>query len=157
MNLGSKTMRQEIVDEAREWLGTKFVHQARIKGMGCDCVGLIIGVGINTGVLDVNMNSMEVRKFMGYSKRPDPRMILLALRTFMVPVRKNEAGAGDVVYRSYEVEPQHLGILTGPFKEMKSGVVHALRWPNRKVIENRTDEDWYQNVVSAWRYPGMVI
>jgi NlpC/P60 family putative phage cell wall peptidase len=33
-----------IVAEARSWIGTPYRHQASLKGVGCDCLGLIRGV-----------------------------------------------------------------------------------------------------------------
>jgi NlpC/P60 family putative phage cell wall peptidase len=33
-----------IVAEARAWLGTPYRHQASLKGVGCDCLGLLRGV-----------------------------------------------------------------------------------------------------------------
>lgn len=33
-----------IVDEARRWLGTPYVHQASLRGVGSDCLGLVRGV-----------------------------------------------------------------------------------------------------------------
>ena len=37
-------VRRRIVEEARSWVGTPYVHQASCKGAGCDCLGLIRGV-----------------------------------------------------------------------------------------------------------------
>ncbi len=37
-------IRQRIIEEAKSWLGTPYVHQASCKGAGCDCLGLIRGV-----------------------------------------------------------------------------------------------------------------
>jgi NlpC/P60 family putative phage cell wall peptidase len=34
----------EIVRLARTWVGTPYVHQASVKGAGCDCLGLLRGV-----------------------------------------------------------------------------------------------------------------
>jgi NlpC/P60 family putative phage cell wall peptidase len=34
----------QIVHAARGWIGTPYVHQASIKGIGCDCLGLLRGV-----------------------------------------------------------------------------------------------------------------
>jgi len=34
----------EIVTVARSWIGTPYVHQASVKGAGCDCLGLLRGV-----------------------------------------------------------------------------------------------------------------
>lgn len=33
-----------VVDEARRWIGTPYVHQAATRGAGCDCLGLIRGL-----------------------------------------------------------------------------------------------------------------
>src|SRR5471030_1040572 len=34
----------EIVRIARSWIGTPYLHQASVKGAGCDCLGLLRGV-----------------------------------------------------------------------------------------------------------------
>ena len=36
--------RSLIVSEARSWIGTPYRHQASLKGVGCDCLGLVRGV-----------------------------------------------------------------------------------------------------------------
>jgi len=33
-----------FVAEARRWIGTPYVHQASVRGAGCDCLGLIRGL-----------------------------------------------------------------------------------------------------------------
>ena len=37
-------MNQQIVNAARTWIGTPYLHQASVKGVGCDCLGLLRGV-----------------------------------------------------------------------------------------------------------------
>jgi NlpC/P60 family putative phage cell wall peptidase len=34
----------KVVQVARSWTGTPYVHQASVKGAGCDCLGLLRGV-----------------------------------------------------------------------------------------------------------------
>jgi NlpC/P60 family putative phage cell wall peptidase len=36
--------RASIVAEARSWIGTRYMHQASVKAVGCDCLGLVRGV-----------------------------------------------------------------------------------------------------------------
>ena len=36
--------RAAIVAAARLWLGTPYLHQASLRGVGCDCLGLVRGV-----------------------------------------------------------------------------------------------------------------
>jgi NlpC/P60 family putative phage cell wall peptidase len=38
------TSRAAIIAEARSWIGTPYRHQASLKGIGCDCLGLARGV-----------------------------------------------------------------------------------------------------------------
>lgn len=33
-----------VVAAARGWIGTPFRHRASLKGVGCDCLGLVLGV-----------------------------------------------------------------------------------------------------------------
>src|SRR5262245_38697485 len=37
-------MRRQIVTLARTWLGTPYHHQASVKGVGTDCIGLVRGI-----------------------------------------------------------------------------------------------------------------
>ena len=36
--------REKIIAEARAWIGTPYRHQASLKSVGCDCLGLVRGV-----------------------------------------------------------------------------------------------------------------
>lgn len=46
-----KLTRNQIIAEAESWEGTKWQHQASVKGIACDCAGLIRGVYCNlTGI-----------------------------------------------------------------------------------------------------------
>lgn len=36
--------RDQIVAAARSWIGTPYHHQQSVKGVGCDCLGLVRGV-----------------------------------------------------------------------------------------------------------------
>ncbi len=41
---------EKVVSTTKEWLGTPYLHQAAKKNLGCDCLGLILGVGRELGV-----------------------------------------------------------------------------------------------------------
>lgn len=36
--------RAQLVASARSWIGTPYLHQASLRGVGCDCLGLLRGV-----------------------------------------------------------------------------------------------------------------
>lgn len=44
MNDNKIILRTEIISAARSWIGTPYRHQASIRGIGCDCLGLVRGV-----------------------------------------------------------------------------------------------------------------
>ncbi len=35
---------ERVITIARSWIGTPYIHQASLKGVGCDCLGLLRGV-----------------------------------------------------------------------------------------------------------------
>lgn len=37
-------MEIDVVRIARSWIGTPYVHQASVRGVGCDCLGLLRGI-----------------------------------------------------------------------------------------------------------------
>ena len=40
----SALSRQMIVEAARAWIGTPYLHQGSLQHVGCDCLGLLRGV-----------------------------------------------------------------------------------------------------------------
>lgn len=43
-------LREQVVIEARRWLGTPYHHHASLLGVGCDCLGLHRGVAEALGI-----------------------------------------------------------------------------------------------------------
>lgn len=41
---GSRELPERIVQSARRWIGTPYMHQASVRGAGCDCLGLVRGI-----------------------------------------------------------------------------------------------------------------
>lgn len=67
---------EQIVAQARTWLGTKYHHQGRLKKSakgpgGCDCLGLIIGVIDELGLQDGNGNPLTQADEFNYSMYPE--------------------------------------------------------------------------------------
>jgi NlpC/P60 family putative phage cell wall peptidase len=46
-----RLQREQVIGEARSWIGTKFHNNQRLKGVGCDCLGLIVSVMETVGVV----------------------------------------------------------------------------------------------------------
>ncbi|MDD3183389.1 MAG: hypothetical protein PHD48_11390, partial [Alphaproteobacteria bacterium] len=67
----NKSTRMDAVFEARAWLNTPFHHQASVKGAGCDCIGLIKGVGMALKLVDYDPASPQAQAFANYSMLPN--------------------------------------------------------------------------------------
>src|SRR5690606_33648301 len=44
MDASDEAVRAAVVSEALTWVGTPYRHQASLKGVACDCLGLVRGV-----------------------------------------------------------------------------------------------------------------
>ena len=142
--------REAIVAEARTWLGVPWRHQGWRKDTGCDCVGLIRGVGHALGLFDASDENPAHARFVGYPRESDPPLMQAALALYFVPILRGDAGAGDVLWLRFAGEPRHLAILAEG-----EHVIHALESVG-KVVEHRLDARWAQRCVAAWRFPGIV-
>jgi NlpC/P60 family putative phage cell wall peptidase len=138
--------RDDIVAEARTWLGTPWHHGQHLKGVGTDCVGFVYGVANALGI----MGELPV-ELRGYGRHPNAVLLYRACDKFMVRIPKSEAGLGDVLVMRFETDPQHFGIITSvdPVNMM-----HA-HTPRRMVVEHGLRADWPARVVAAYRMPGV--
>ena len=142
-----KNKQQQIVSQARTWLGTPFHHQARLKGVGCDCLGLVVGVVDELGLKDKHGQSLAGYDEIAYSKEPDGAYLTQKLTDLLEEVQ--EPQAGDLALFSVRDNPQHLAIITD--YEGSLGMIHAYA-PARRVVEHRLDDDWNSRLVKVFRW-----
>lgn len=143
------TRAEAIVEEARSWVGTKWIHQASLKGVGADCIGFIRGVGRGVGLIDP-FETGEAARFANYGRNPSPTLLREACATFLDGIDKDEAGVGDILVFRIRRDPMHFAIRTE-----RKGVpymVHAYVQA-QKVCEHRMDQFyWLPHIVGAYRY-----
>lgn len=138
--------REEIVREARSWLGTPYCHQASLKGAGCDCLGLVRGVW--RALLGAEPEALP-------SYTPDwaealgEETLLEAARRHLHEVPVGVAGPGDVlIFRmGMGVPAKHCGIVGAP------GVLVHAYW-GRAVTETRLTPWWQRRAMAAFAFPG---
>src|SRR4026207_1690547 len=86
--------RTRIVAIARTWLGTPYHHQASLKGVGTDCIGLVRGIWRE-------LYGPEPQALPAYTRDwPEAhpcRPLLEAPRRHLVEVSPTEAQPGDVL------------------------------------------------------------
>jgi NlpC/P60 family putative phage cell wall peptidase len=139
--------RSEIVAEARAWIGTPYRHQASVKGVGADCLGLVRGVWrVLVGA--------EPEKAPPYT--PDwaealgEETLLGAARRHLREIAISEAREGDVLlFRMGLGSPaKHAAIVSGPGR-----ILHAY-W-GRAVCETRLVPWWERRIAAAFSFPGV--
>ena len=145
-----------IESHARAWVGTPFLHQGRKKQVGCDCIGLVIGVLVEVGILFNGKSPLEL-DMRDYTMQPDGKRLLAALSRYLVPVEMKNMQAGDVALMRFEREPQHVGILGGGENSSLTqarnlSLIHCYQGVG-KVVEHRLDEKWQRRIVAVFKVP----
>lgn len=108
-----------IINAAREFIGTPYQHQASLKGVGCDCLGLIRGVWRTLyGEDPEDPGAYDISRF----RANGPETLLEAARRHLVEKPDRQFSAGDVLlFRLHPMRPvQHCGIATSP-----TAMIHA--------------------------------
>lgn len=133
-----------VIVEARTWIGTPWVHQGRLKGVGVDCAGLTGKVGETKGYV-----SSEDANFTGYGREPDPIKMKAALDRVFIRIVKESARPASIIWlKAGGDRAQHLGILTE-----RNTLIHAI---NFKRVEELPIEAGERNrVVACYRYRGI--
>lgn len=141
------TARTDIVTAARTWIGTPFHHQARLKGVGVDCIGLVIGVARELALIAPDFD------IAAYPRVPDGKTLLPLAREHMREIPREAMQPGDVVVVSFDRDPQHFGIL-GDYRHGGLSIIHGASDPGR-VIETRLMFSSAMHFVAAFALPGV--
>ncbi len=131
---------QDVVNEARTLLDTPFHHQARLAGIGADCIGIILLVGQNLGLTDFNVT--------GYGKIPSAAQMQAGLKEQCDRVAISDMQDGDILLFTFDKEPQHLGFKTD------IGILHSYQKVG-KCVEHSFDSVWKKRLVSVHRFKGL--
>lgn len=144
--------RSALVAVARRWVGTPYHHQARLRGIGVDCAGLIAAVGHDAGVLP-DLDREAWKPIARYGRQPNPKHMAAVLRRFLFQIDESPL-IGDVAWIEWrEGLPMHLAILAD--LDGRPMIIHALGEAG-EVVEHDFSSEWQDRVVGWWRYPGLI-
>ena len=141
---------ERVVDIARSWIGTPYLHQASLKGAGSDCLGLIRGVWRS-------LHGSEPEAMPPYTpdwSEPSRTEVLLdGARRHMAEIPKTRMRPGDVlVFRMRDQGPaKHMGILAG--SPSQPTLIHA--YSGRAVCESSLGPAWARRIAGVFRFPGI--
>lgn len=136
---------KRVIDLARSWIGTPYRHQASLKGVGCDCLGLIRGVW---------------RELSGKETEPVPpyapdwaeaggiETLAHAGRRHLIEVVPEQALPGDVLLFRWRptLPAKHAGILA-----TATTFIHA--YDGTAVVESPLGPWWSRRIAFAFRFP----
>lgn len=139
--------RADVVAEARSWLQTPWVHQARTKGVAVDCAGLVIGVARELGLVEPDFDVN------GYGRLPDGTL-LQQCAEIMRPIQRTEMLPGDVLVVATDTEPCHMGIV-GDYRHGGLSLIHAAMGGLNRVAEHRLMFARNLRFKAAFALPGL--
>lgn len=142
--------REDIVKEARSWLGTRFHHQGRAKGVGCDCIGLIVGVVRDLQITSPEGGMLCRHDTTNYGRIPNGRFLKDMLEKYLTPIDIKDVQAGDILLFHFEKEPQHVAIVSD-YHAGGFGIIHCYA-SSRKVVEHSLDDLWKSRIISAFSF-----
>ena len=135
----------DIVREARSWIGTPFRWQASVRGVGCDCKGLVYGVARELQMPEAC--SLHAR-MADYRTVVDEKLLRQGIEANFVQIETPEAG--DVLLLRLGRRVQHLAIYSG-FGHM----IHTYSGGPDRVVESEMGRAWGNALDSAWRWKSM--
>ncbi len=151
----AKVTKQQIVAQARTWLGTKYHHQGRLKKSkagagGVDCIGLIIGVIDELGLQDGEGNPLSRHDEFNYSMYPERGRLVSAIQQHLREVPEEKMTQGDVLlFRTFR-DPQHVGLLT-EYPTGGTGLIHCNSSAG-KVVEQPLSDAWLRMLTHVYRF-----
>ena len=139
--------RSRVIELARGWISTPYHHQASVRGVGADCLGLVRGVWRELYGYDAEAPPAYTRD---WGETSSLESMLMAAARHLVHVKIADMQPGDVVL--FRMRPsaisKHAAILVTP-----STFVHASEGgPASEVALSRW---WRRKITAAFRFPGV--
>jgi len=138
----------DVVRIARSWIGTPYHHQASVRGIGADCLGLVRGVWRELYGHEAETPPPYSRDWAEAGGR---ETMLAAAARHLRAIAPADADAGDVLVfrlRSGTVA-KHAAILTG-----QATMIHAME--GGPAAEVPLSPWWRRRIAGAFAFPGTV-
>jgi len=135
----------KIIEIARSWKGTPYLAQASLKGVGCDCIGLVRGVFRE-------LYGYEPEERLDYSQdwgdsNGDESLVRVANK-YLKPIPLADKGPGDVVAIRWKEDrvAKHVMILTD-----EGRAIHS--YTRAPVTEIYLSRWWEDHTIYAFKFP----
>jgi NlpC/P60 family putative phage cell wall peptidase len=145
--MSASPTRAAIVTEARAWIGTPYRHQASLKHVGCDCLGLVRGVWREL----LGSEPESVTPYApDWAEASGVESLAQAARRHLIEIAPAEFLPGDVLLFRWRARfpAKHAAIVTAP-----DLMVHA--HDGAAVAEVAIAPWWRRRLAYAFRFPGV--
>lgn len=139
--------RAEIIAAARRWLGTPYLHQASLCGVGCDCLGLLRGIWRDV----VGAEPEAAPPYApDWAEAGGVETLAAACRRHLLPRDPAQAVAGDVLLFRWRqgLPAKHVGLLTAP-----GTIIHA---HDGAAVAEVPLGLWRRRIAFAFSFPGVI-
>ncbi len=135
----------EIVAIARGWIGTPYHHQASVRGVGTDCLGLVRGVWRELYGADAETPPAYSRD---WAEASGIETMLQAAGRHLIAIDASEVRTGDVLIFRLRAGfvAKHAGLMSGP-----GSMIHAIE--GAPVAEVPLGPWWRRRIAGAFRFP----
>jgi NlpC/P60 family putative phage cell wall peptidase len=142
---GKSLAAEDIVRIARGWVGTPYHHQASLRGVGADCLGLVRGVWRELYGADAETPPPYSRD---WAEAGGEETMLAAAARHLVALDPRGAQAGDVLI--FRLRPgtvaKHAAIMSGA-----ATMIHAME--GGPACEVPLSPWWRRRIAGAFRFP----
>lgn len=137
-----------VVAAARGWIGTPYRHQASLKGVGCDCLGLVRGVW-----REIVGNEPEASPPYApdWAEASGRERLMEAATRHLIEVSRDAFVEGDVLLFRWRdsLVAKHAAIVA-----TRATMIHA--HDGAVVCEVALSPWWLRRLAFAFRFPGVV-
>ncbi|PJI92145.1 NlpC/P60 family putative phage cell wall peptidase [Yoonia maricola] len=140
-------MSAQVVGIARAWIGTPYLHQASVQGVGCDCLGLLRGIWRE-------VYGQEPEAIPAYtqdwSEPQGAERLLTAAHRHLKDVSNAPFAAGQVIlFRMRQrAVAKHLGLLSHDEDALK--FIHA--YQGHGVVESPLSAPWRKRIAARFAF-----
>jgi NlpC/P60 family putative phage cell wall peptidase len=137
-------VRTDVIEAARRWIGTPYHHQAMVRGVGVDCLGLLRGVFIDVCGFDPEAPPAYSPS---WAEVDETEPMLRAAERHLIE-RTGPWGPGDVLVFRLQGDraAKHCAIATS-----KTTMIHA--YSEIGVIETSIGGWWARHVAGVFSFP----
>ncbi len=134
-----------VISEARRWIGTPYRHQASLRGVGTDCLGLVRGVWRALYQVEPEATGPYSPNWAETGRK---ERLAEAAGRYMTPVPTGEQQPGDLLLFRWRkhLPAKHAAILSTPER-----MIHAHE--GSSVCEVYLNAWWHRHLAFVFKFP----